>query len=256
MNFIKFLKAAGYIGLGSVGLAIVLLAISIDEHLRDKNVPSYWLMLIAALGFAFGAYRAWATEHEAYQSEVAKNTKPSLQIEMAAVFFDVSPNPDVPQLQVRLHIYTYLRVTNLTNPQTIIKDGYLVMTVGGSQYKGMGDDKGIQGNALEHISDFKIGGETTTTDVFGKTMRSPFKRLTSVVNSNNPLMRGITQEGFVVFTFTDQSIDWDHENTYLMPVSDFVLTLRDSFDGLHEYQAMILKIPQAHLKTTITTPPA
>jgi len=256
MNFIKFLKAAGYIGLGSVSLAIVLLAISIDEHLRDKNVPSYWLMLIAALAFAFGAYRAWATEHEAYQSEVAKSTKPSLQIEMAGVFFDVSPNPDVQQLQVRLHIYTYLRVTNLTNAGTIIKGGYLVMTVGGSQYKGTGDDKGIQGNVLEHISDFRIGGETTNTDVFGKTMRSPFKRLTSVVNSNNPLERGITQEGFVVFTFTDQSIHWDRENTYLMPVSDFVLTLRDSFDCLHEYQAIILKIPEAHLKTTITTPPA
>jgi hypothetical protein len=253
MNFIKFLKAAGYIGLGSVGLAIVLLAISIDEHLRDKSVPSYWLMFIAAVAFAFGAYRAWAAEHEAYQNEVAENAKPSLQIEMMGVFFDVSPNPDLQQLQVRLHIYTYLRVTNLTTPETIIKDGHLVMTVGSNQYKAMGDDKGMQGNALEHISDFKIGGETTKTDVFGKTTLSPFKRLASVVNSNNPLKRGITQEGFVVFTFTDQSIDWDHENAYLMPVSDFVLTLRDSFNGLHEYQAMILKIPEAHLKTTTHT---
>jgi hypothetical protein len=131
-----------------------------------------------------------------------------------------------------------------------------MMTVGGSQYNGMGDDRGIQGNVLEHITDFKIGGETTTTDVFGKTIRSPFKRLASVVNSNNPLTRGITQEGFVVFTFTDQSMDWDHENTHLMPVSDFVLTLRDSFNGLHEYQAMILKIPEAHLKNTLATSPA
>jgi len=256
MNFIKFLKAAGYIGLGSVSLAIVLLAISIDEHLRDKNVPSYCLMLIATLGFAFGAYRAWATEYEAHQSEAAKNIKPSLQIEMAGVFFDLSPNPDVQQLQVRLHIYTYLRITNLNNPGTIIKDGYLVMTVGGCQYKGIGDDIGVQGNALEHISDFKIGGETTITDVFGKTTRSPFKRLSSVLNSNNPLKRGITQEGFIVFTFTGTSIDWDHQNTHLMPVSDFVLTLRDSFDGLHEYQAMILNIPEAHLKTAFTTPSA
>lgn len=222
MNFIKFVKSAGNIGLGSVGLAIVLLAISIDEHLRDKNVPSYWLMFIAALAFAFGAYRAWATEHEAYRNEVARNTKPSLQIEMKGVFFDVSSDPDVQQIRVRVHIYAYLRVTNLTIPEAIIKDGYLVMTVGGSQYKGMGDDKAIQGNALEHISDFKLGGEIIRTDVFGKTTLSPFKRLTSVVSSNNPLKRGITQEGFVVFTFTDHSIDWDHDNTSLMHVSDFV----------------------------------
>jgi hypothetical protein len=248
-NFLKFLKAAGYIGWGSVGFAIVLLAISIVEHLIDKNVNAYWLVFIGALAFAFGAYRAWASEHEAFENELAKNAKPSLKIETPGVFFDISTPPDVQKLVIRLHVYAYLRVTNLTPTDTTIKDGYLVMTVGGVQYKALGDDIDVQGNALEHISTFRTGGETTTSDIFGKHTLTTFKRLMSVVNSTSPLKRGIPQEGFFVFTFTDQSIDWDHGSSYSIPVADFVLTLRDSFDGHHEHQVTVLNIPESHLKS-------
>ena len=80
MNFVKFLKAAGSIGGGSVGLAIVLFGISIEEHFRDKNVNAYWLVLAAGIAFAFGAYHAWAGEFE-------KNTKPLLKIELTGCVF-------------------------------------------------------------------------------------------------------------------------------------------------------------------------
>lgn len=247
-NFLKFLKAAGYIGGSSVVLAIVLFAVSIWEHFADKNVNAYWLVFIGVLAFTFGAYRAWASEHEIYESEVAKNSRPSLRIEMPGVFFDIS-TPPVQKLVVLLHVYAYLRVTNLTPTETTIKDGYLTMTVGGVRYKATGDDIVVQGKNLEHISDFRAGGETITSDIFGKHLLTPFKRLMSVVNSTSPLKRGIPQEGFFVFTFTDQKIDWDHESSYNIPVTDFVLTLRDSFDGHHEHQVTILNIPESHLKS-------
>ena len=252
MNLIKFLKAAGNIGLGSVGLAIVLLVISIDEHLKDKNVSAYVLVLAAALSFAFGAYRAWANDHKAYMDEIEKNTKPLLKIELKASFFDISKVPDKQTLNLLIHIYAYLKVTNLTSPETVIKDGTLEMTVGGTRYQGIGHDKSVKGNAIEHISNFRIGGELTTTDVFGRNTLSPVKRLTSVVNADSPLKRGITQEGFFVYTFTDAAIDWDHENAYVMPVTDLVFTLRDSFDGVHSLEVESLDIPQGIIQTSGT----
>jgi hypothetical protein len=247
MNFVRFVKAAGVAGITSAGLGLVLFAIAIIEHINDKNVPVYWLLGVGVLSLLVSSYRAWATEHEAYLNEVAKSSKPSLKIEMPGSFYDISRIPNTNKIQ--LHVCAYLKVTNLTAPETLIKDGYLVMTVGGIQYKGLGDDKGVKGNSLEHITDFKIGGETTNQDVFGKNTLSPFKRLPAL-NADSPLKRGITQEGFFVFTFTDQSINWNHEDTYYLPVSDFALTLRDSFDGIHTLDVMILKIPQAQVQAT------
>ena len=57
-QFIQFLRAVGTLGWGSVALAIVVFGISIEEHFRDKNAPTYWLVLAAAVSFTFGADRA------------------------------------------------------------------------------------------------------------------------------------------------------------------------------------------------------
>lgn len=245
-RILRFVQAAGSLGAGSVVLSIVLLGISVEEHLRDKNVPAYWLLFAAVIAFTFGAYRAWANENEALADELEKNSKPLLNIELAGTFFDVSKVPNKNQLQV--HVYAYLKVTNLNSPETLIKDGTLVMTVDGMRCKGVGDDSSIKGNAVEHISNFRVGGEVLRADVFGNTL-SPFPRIVSRVNAETSLRRGIPQEGFFVFTFADL-MDWNHESPYLMPVTDAVVTLRDSFDGLHRLEATSLNIPQGTLTTT------
>ena len=139
-------------------------------------------------------------------------------------------------------------MTDLNSPETLLKDGTLVMGVEGKRYKGMGDDISIKGDTIEHVSDFRIGGEVFTADVFGNTL-SPFPRLQSVVNAETPLRRGITQEGFFVFTFADLK-DWNRETPYTMPVADAVFTLRDSFDDLHQLEVKFLNIPQGTLTTT------
>ena len=148
-----------------------------------------------------------------------------------------------------IRIYAYLKVTNLSIEETIIKDGTLEMTVGGIRYKGVGDDNTAKGNVIEHRSTFQIGGEKPKTNVFDNTI-SPFQRLLSKVNIEKPLRRGLPQEGFVVFNFGNAAMDWDKEKEYVMPVTDVVLTLKDSFDGTHTIEGKSLEIPSGFLQTS------
>lgn len=245
LRVFQFIKATGRLGGGSVALAIVLFAISIYEHLLEKNLSAYWFVLAAGVFFAVGAYGAWASADDALAHEIDKNTKPLLKIELVRAFFDVSKVADQNQLQT--HVYAYLKVTNLNTPATLIKNGSLVLTVAGKRYKGFGDDTTRTGNALEHISDFRLGGEAAT-EIFGNTL-SQFPRLMSKVTAEKPLQRGITLEGFFVFTFPDLA-DWNREEPYLIETTDAVLSLRDSFDGVHSVEAMFLNIPNGVLTTS------
>jgi hypothetical protein len=245
-QIIRFLQSAGAIGGGSVGLAIVLFAVSIIEHFIDKKINAYWFVLVGAAFFAFGSYTAWERKQEALTKEIEKNTKPSLNVELKGAFFD---NSKMPNNELQTHIYAYLKVTNINDPETLIKDGALVMTVGGNRHKGFGDDSSVKGNVIEHISNFRIGGEKRNADVMGNTF-SPFPKLLLSVNAGNPLRRGITQEGFIVFTFST-SIYWSPEESSdsIMPASEIYLTLRDSFNGVHGIEQMLLKIPAGRVAT-------
>jgi len=249
IRFFRFVRAAGSLGGGSVGLAILLFSISIEEHLRDKNVPAYWLILTAAVAFTFGAYRAWASEDDAHTSATQKTDKPSLNIELVGAFFDTEKVEGTNALQVL--VLAYLKVTNLNFAETLIKDGVLEMTVEGVRYKGAGDNSAVKGNSIEHVTDFRIGGEVSAK-LFNGTI-SPFVRLLSKVNAETPLRRGISQEGFFVFTFTDQ-LDWSRENPYLIPVTEATLSLRDSFDGIHSIELEPFNIPNGVLTKVARIP--
>lgn len=154
---LKFLKAAGTLGITSVALAVVLFAVSIVEHVRDKNVPAYVFIYLAAICFAVGAYMAWSAEADKLDEERAKNQKPLLKVELIAAFFDVSKVPGTQDAQV--HVYAYLRVANLNDAPTLIKSGVLRMVVGGVEHTGRGDDSGVAGNWLEHNSGFRLGAK-------------------------------------------------------------------------------------------------
>jgi len=65
-TFGRFIKAAGLLGGGSVVLAILLFLITIIEHIRDHNVEVFYLVLLAAVFFCFGAYQAWHDENRKY----------------------------------------------------------------------------------------------------------------------------------------------------------------------------------------------
>ena len=232
----RFLKAASWFGGGSVALAIVLFGISIYEHLMSKNTSAYWLVLLAAVFFAVGAYGAWRKTEQSLQRETAKSIQPQLRVELIRAFFDVCKSENNNELLT--YIYAYLKVTNLNTPETVIKDGSLVLTIEGKRYKGTGDNATKTGNALEHVTDFKLVGEGST-EVFDNIL-SRFPRL-MLQNAAEPLRRGIPQEGFIVFVFPEL-LDWNRDEPYLIRTTDAVLSLRDSFNGQHSTDLMLLNI--------------
>jgi hypothetical protein len=239
----KFIKAAGTLGITSVALSVALFLVSIIEHESDKNVPAYWFIYLAPLFFAVGAYLAWSAERDKWEEERSKNQKPELSIDLMAAFFDTYQPPSTHDLWI--HVYAYLRVANLREPPTLIKQGSLTMTVGGVKHTGKGDDVSISGGWLEHNSAFKLGGEKKGS-VFSETY-TPVRRLTSDVNWEYPLVRGVHRDGIVVFTFQSQ-MDWDKENPYTMSATHVRLSLTDTFDQQHSVTIDRLDIPNGTLQ--------
>ena len=93
-NFIQFLVAAGKIGITSVIAALVLLVVSIVEHVHGANLASYVLACAAALMFGAGAYAAWGKEHEQYETEKAKHDNPNLELNVVSILtkYDATTN--------------------------------------------------------------------------------------------------------------------------------------------------------------------
>lgn len=240
---LKFLKAAGSLGVTSVALSFVLFAVSIVEHERDKNLPAYVFICLAPVFFAFGAYLAWSAERDNYEKEEEKNQKPDLAIELRAAFFDVSQIPLTQNVQV--HIYLYLSVANLRQTPTRIRSGSLTLTVGGVEYTGHGDDLSVAGNYLEHNTAFRLGGEKKGS-VFSETF-TPVRRLTADISFEYPLLHGVNREGIMVFTFKD-NLDWDKDNPYVMNTTKLRISLTDTFGQQHVEPIDKLDIPNGTLQ--------
>lgn len=65
VRFLQFIKTAGGIGGGSVILAIACFAITVEEHLSNRNVPAAVFGFLTVGFFCFGAFQAWNKEREA-----------------------------------------------------------------------------------------------------------------------------------------------------------------------------------------------
>lgn len=70
-----FFLAAGFLGGGSVILAIILFTVAVIEHYRDRNVGATWLFVIGCLAFCFGAFSAWQEERRAVGEKSSEVTK-------------------------------------------------------------------------------------------------------------------------------------------------------------------------------------
>jgi hypothetical protein len=245
---LSFIRAAGTLGATSVALSVVLFVVSIVEHERDKNVPAYWFIYLAPAFFAVGAYLAWSAERDKWEEEKAKNQKPELSIDLIAAFWDTYQPPGT--CYVWIHVYAYLRVANLREPPTLIKQGCLTMTIGDVEYSGNGDDVSISGGWLEHNTAFKLGGEKKGS-VFSETY-TPVRRLTSDINWEYPLVRGVHRDGIVVFTFQNQ-MDWQGEipgeNSQIMSATHLCLSLTDTFNQPHSIKIDRVDIPNGTLHT-------
>lgn len=236
-DFLRFVRAAGRIGASSVFFAILLFTISVYEHFIGKNLSAYWFVLAAGVFFTLGAFTAWLNIDRELRLEKSPHVGARLHIELVRAFFDVSKVENRNVLQ--LHIYTYLRVTNMNPIDTLIKSGAIELTVEGKQYRGSDDDVSRVGNSLEHVTDFKLGGETST-EVFGNTL-SRFRRLMNRLGTEQTLKQGITREGFIAFLVPELH-DWNRENPYLIEAANVVLTLTDSLGGRHSVENSELRI--------------
>lgn len=94
-RFFRFLTTAGWIGGGSVMLSMILLAITIWEHLHDKNVAAFVLGILVVVFFCFGAYIAWSKESEKYLNEKQKHEQPDFKLTLYDVLTSYNPTMDL-----------------------------------------------------------------------------------------------------------------------------------------------------------------
>lgn len=104
-RFTAFLKGAGTYGGGSVVLAIILFAVAIGEHAKDKNIGVGWLEYLALGFFCFGAYKAWDNTDKRLQESIRqlKAQLPNVVVEIISAYILPRKNNADCFVQVRLH---------------------------------------------------------------------------------------------------------------------------------------------------------
>jgi hypothetical protein len=110
----NFILAAGYIGGGSVILAVVLLIVSMIEHQRERNLSAQMFFLIACFAFCFGAYMAWHKQYEKtlrVQTTLDQMNNPVLHASIGQIF--VAPAGDHNQNAI---VTVMVTVTNTGTP--------------------------------------------------------------------------------------------------------------------------------------------
>ena len=80
-----FFKTAGKLGWGGLLIAVALFSVSFLEHVTNHNLAAYFLVVIAALAFAFGAYCAWDVEHQRLLAETKSHMEDNCNRETSAV---------------------------------------------------------------------------------------------------------------------------------------------------------------------------
>lgn len=91
-RFVEFITTAGYLGGGSVVLAIILFAIATWEHFKDHNVSPGLLAALGVVFFCFGAYWAWSKERDKFEAERNKNESPDFVIDITSIMAYFNPN--------------------------------------------------------------------------------------------------------------------------------------------------------------------
>lgn len=112
-----FLKAAGRLGGSSVIFALLLFAICLWEHYRQKNVPASWLAGTALLFFCYGCYLAWQRENERAVAASARLAKETPQLCLA-----ITSALNVYDAEVDLHVFVLsILLGNAGAPTSVIQ---------------------------------------------------------------------------------------------------------------------------------------
>jgi hypothetical protein len=95
LRVIEFIKTAGWLGGGSVMLAIILLGITIWEHIRSQNVATIVYGVLVMIFFSFGCYIAWSKERDKFELEAVKHELPDFKLTLGPVLTSYNPNMDI-----------------------------------------------------------------------------------------------------------------------------------------------------------------
>jgi len=78
--FVRFLKASGRIGGGSVIFALILFGIALWEHHFGRNVPTLLLVAVGVGFFCYGCYLAWLKEMQDKEKVIASIESPDFDL--------------------------------------------------------------------------------------------------------------------------------------------------------------------------------
>lgn len=81
----SFLRETGKWGIVSIFTTISGFAGSVWLYIFGHSIPAYWFILIAAVCFCVGAFKAWDKKTTELEEVQAKNKRPGLKVCVRAV---------------------------------------------------------------------------------------------------------------------------------------------------------------------------
>lgn len=205
---------SGLSGPASVPLAITALFVSN----KIQKVLFGFLALIVGL---FSAYRIWLKEYERAEREHTLNTLPEIIPEVRHCFWvDATKYSD----SLVNQIFAEIRLTNLRDVDTLIKNYRLTVETEGKTTGGTNDAR-FRNGKLIYDPGPSIPGSTRvinqeTLDIFALALR---------VAPPLPLTKGIYRDGWIAF-----NLNLSHVSQYSSPQARVTLEITDSFNGKHQ----------------------
>lgn len=175
-----------------------------------------------------------AREYQRAETEICRNERPELKIEIQSLLWDVSKEEKSNKLQVE--IYAYLRVTNIRTTLTTLKGATLCIETLGHRYTASEkypDNPKENINTLSHSTNFRSGRDGHDDyDISHETI-SYVEPLMTRSGQEEPFERGIPQKGLLRFGIPGMKTK-EGDSTELEATS-LSITLTDSFDQQHSF---------------------
>lgn len=175
-RWLEFIRTAGLLGGGSVLLAVVLFAIGIWEHYKEKNVPSMWLVATGVCSFAYGLYQAWAKERDAKEVALSQIESPE---------FDFQLGPTIVKFHEESNQTLFFLIGRILNK------GHKSITMGWSAVYRIGQSS-------EDLMSFYIRTPFSLL-IDGEELLVTNSDLLNVKTSENPIDRGCVANGRLLF---------------------------------------------------------
>lgn len=239
--------------------ALILVAPPIAAYLHHPTPPVDWLVVRTTLWIYLGSlvlyilvqsFRTARTlvlesdtlllaEGNRLEQAIAENARPSLAVELRALFWE--PGEQAGNTRFVFRVFAYVFVTNRNKPETLLKAAFLSFTTSDGARHTQSTEPPVGYKYIGHYTHFRTGGEVERDHK----MHTPYTELMGEVNSDNPLRQGIHRVGFLAFAFPElQNPKVSDIETVL--ATDVELSLIDSYGGKHTLSVDSFEIAGGH----------